>query len=231
MSAAVPAGLDLIAGGRCPACAELRAAWTILRGQSCPRCGAAAPADPAAVATLHGAIGRRWAARRPWIYGLVGAGALLTGPLPLFATLVTVAGLLIGRHTVVNAALPWLSPRRRVCTRFTLRLWLMAAALAAFVAHEALTLVPIAGSFAKVGVALGTTALYVEGALGFVAGRLRRDARSTELDHWEWVVPLALLGAVATACGVGVLAGVWVWEQLDAAGGWVAVLVRDGLAQ
>ncbi|MSP90894.1 MAG: hypothetical protein EXR79_03675 [Myxococcales bacterium] len=228
-TAGTPAQIDLIASGRCPACAELRPTWTLLRGHPCPRCGVAGSDDPAALDTLHRAIGERLARRRPWIYGPVCVGALLTGPLPLLASLVTLVGLLVGRHTLVRAALPWLSPRRRVCTRFTLRLWLMVAALVALVAHEVLTLVPVVGPFLKVGVALGTTALYIEGALGFVAGRLRKDGRSTDLDAWEWLVPVGLLGTFVAAGGFGVLATLWAWDQLDAAGGWVAGLVRGWL--
>jgi hypothetical protein len=167
-----------------------------------------------------------WQQRRPWVYGMVAIGALIAGPLPLVASLVTLAGLLVGRHLVLRRALPWLSPARRLATRATLHLWLLTIALAAFVAHEAVTLLPVLHFFLKAAVALGAAVLYVEGSLLVVADRLRRDAQGARLDAGEWLVPLGLVAVFAGLCAAAVAVAMWVWERVDGAAAWIADQVQ-----
>jgi hypothetical protein len=113
-----------------------------------------------------------------------------------------------------------------LATRATLHLWLLAVALAAFVAHEALTLLPFLHFPLKAAVALGATVLYVEGSLLLVADRLRRDAQGPRLDVGEWLVPLGLVAVFAGLCAAAVGVAMWVWERLDGAAAWIADQVR-----
>lgn len=209
-------GLALLLRQRCPACAEVVAPAVALHAQPCPACGT----RPLALAGLNiterlDKLADTWRARRPWIYGLTALGAALGGTLPLVAALATLGGLVAARFGVLQPALRWLSPQRRVLTGLAVRLWLLAVAGAALVLHEILTLLPGIGLLLHVVVALAATLAYVEGALVVVRDRLRRDQRGPRLDTWEWALPagLALTSAALTAVGVMLAIRLVQWLQ------------------
>ena len=221
----------LAASGRCGWCAEKVEGAQLLSAAPCPHCGVANPWPDAP--TLQDRIARlrnRWYSRRYWVYGLVGLGCLIGGPVPLVASVVTVVGLIVARHTVLRERLVWLSPRRRVTTRILLRLWLLVVALGSFLFHELLTLLPLAGIVAKVAVGLVATAAFVEPAFALVESRMVRDSRGDTLDTWEWALPVALLLALVGIAVATTAAVVFVWQALDGAGGWLVTEVRTRLA-
>ena len=111
----------------------------------------------------------------------------------------------------------WLSPRRRLVTRLSLRLWLVAVAVSTLVVHELLTFLPGINLAAKPIAAWVMMAAFVEVGLRGLRGRLLRDQESTDLDMWEWMIPLGLLSAVVGVCVVGVMATWWVLNWMGEA--------------
>ncbi len=118
------------------------------------------------------------------------------------------------RFTVVKPGLSLLTPRRRIVTRWTLRLAAGCFLALSIIALELLTLVPAAGALAKT--VMSAVEVAAAGVLTrrYLTWQIGREGRGVPVAFWE----LALLG-VWTAVLVAVLAGMvaavlWILGQL-----------------
>jgi hypothetical protein len=209
---------------RCGWCAEPVGIGVLLRAEPCPRCGRAEgegahrqallsnPNTGDGPHSLLDPIEDKWRARRWWLYGLLAAGTFATGTLPFVATLLTVAFFIAMRFLLIREPVQWFGPARRLTSRFTLRMWLLLTSVVTLVANELLTFLPGVNMLLKMLVSVAGAALFVEGSLWFLRGRLRREASpDPSLQWWEWGLPLTLIGVV---CALGaslalVLHGLW----------------------
>ena len=206
----------LLGRGRCSECAEPVPPRTLLSGVDCPHCGQRPrwPVEQSAQGRIDLPMDR-WRSARWWIYGGVAVGSILLGLFPLMASLLVLTALIVARYLLFREALQWLSPRRRALSRFSLRLWLVMVAVGTLIVQELLTLLPGVNLAAKPVVSVLMTAVFVEGGLRFVRGRLDRDQRTTDLDMWEWAIPLGLLVGLLLLCAAAVAALMWILSLVD----------------
>ncbi len=212
----------LLGRGRCSECAESVPPRSLMTGAECPHCGQSPrwPVEQGAGGRVELVTGR-WRRTRWWVYGGAGAGSLILGPFPLAASLLVLIALLVARYVLFREALEWLSPRRRVLARFSLRMWMAGVAVATLIAQELLTLIPLVNLVAKPLVSLLMIAIFVEGGLRFIRGRLERDQETTDLDTWEWAVPCGLLVGLLLLCVAAVAAIMWLLSLIDST--WTAI--------
>ena len=194
---------ELLTGRRCCHCAEIVPSLVILKSTACPKCGqtVAAEAGSGGLDVVN-RLASQWKIWRWVIYPITAIAALLTGWLPFVAAILRFVGLLVVHIALVRRPILWLTAKRRMTTRFTLRLCLSAIAVAGLLVD--VLMIPWPGANAAVAVAttfLGT-ALYAEGALWLVRNRLRREVVTARLEVWEWIVPAALV-VVLLAVTVG----------------------------
>ena len=195
---------QLLLRRRCGYCAERISRLLVVRGGPCPSCGADVHADfEIDVETVIGDVTRSWRTWRWFIYPTAWLASLLGGWIPFVHSLLMFVALTCIHLLVVRHPLRWLSFGRRMTSRFTVKLFIAMLALGNFLLD--VLLLPFIGLNALVLsiVAIGTVMVYTEGVLWFISGRLRRDAESSRLQLWEWLLPVSLIGLV-----VG-LAGIW----------------------
>jgi hypothetical protein len=172
----------------------------ILKSKPCPKCGRTVAAEAGGGGLdVVDHLARRWKVWRWVIYPLTAAAALATGWVPFVAAILRFLGLLIVHIALVRRPILWLSARRRMTTRFTLRLTLAAIAVIGLLID--VLMIPWPG--ANAAVALVTTFLatmvYAEGALWLVTNRLRREVVTARLDTWEWIVPATLVAVLVVS--------------------------------
>lgn len=188
---------------RCGHCAERVPATVLLRGQGCPHCGREVgwPAGADAESILA-ALDRRWRRRRWPAYLLVTLSAAATGFLPFLPTIVSVIFMVYVRLAILRDPVSWFGPSRRILTRVGLKLWLVTVGSVNLALVSVFALVPFANVVLAGLASLATSALFVEVALVYLRGRLRREAEhGPELEAWEWGVPAALVAGTAAAVG------------------------------
>ncbi len=213
----------LILKRRCAHCAESVPPAVLLRGQPCPHCGRVSTwHHESDVGALSDGVDEQWRKRRWWFYGVVAALSFATGMFPIAASLVTIMAMVYARFVLVRQSLDWFGPARRFTTRFTLRLWMLTTSLLVLISNELLTLVPWANMPLKMLVSLLGAALFVEGSLRFLRGRLKDEAsQDPGLRWWEWALPAALLaGAVALSLALTATI-LFVVELYQGAIGWL----------
>ena len=192
---------ELLALRRCGRCAEKVSPVEVLRAGPCPHCDSKlAPRDGDVLRDLEQRR-LRW---RLTGYGLVALASFLAGTIPLLQLGVQVTALFILHIIVLRGALDWLSAKRRIAARVTVRLFGAAVATVALLLNVAVA--PLVGVSAFLLGASGPllTALYIEGSLFILRRRLRWEANDEPLKVLEWLLPLAiglviLTAAVATA--------------------------------
>lgn len=202
---------------RCGHCAERLRAKVLLRGLDCPRCGRPARWPGALDAeSLADAVDTRWRRRRWLVYGLVTLSTGATGFLPVVPTVITVIVMIVVRHSFLREPMRWFSPGRKLVTGLNLKLWLVLVSSLTLAANAMLSLLPFVNIVLNALVCLGTTALFVEVALVYLRGRLRREAsEGPGLELWEWGVPALLAGLVLVAMLTALGALVMTVEFLD----------------
>ena len=201
---------ELATLGRCPFCAELIGPWPVLRGRPCPRCrrrlGNAAGSPEELIRRLRG----QWGKWRRVAFPLLVVATGLAGVVPLLGGAVRMVGMVVLHVAFVRRPLRWLSARRRLAARVTLRLALAFLVLLGLLV-DALA-APFFGANVLVSgvVSLVVGVAYAEGALAYLCGRMWAEARGEPLVFWEWALPAGLLVVVlgVTAGLVAVLAGV-----------------------
>jgi hypothetical protein len=193
---------QLLLWRRCGYCAERISRVTIIRGGPCPHCGNEVHSDMNIDAeTVIEDVTQSWKRWRWVIYPAAFMASLLGGWIPfVHSILIFIA--LVGVHLlIVRHPLRWLSFGRRMTTRFTVKLFVAFFAVMNFLLD--VLLIPFIGLNAIVlsMVAVLSVFLYTEGMILLITNRLRRDAISSRLDTWEWLVPLTLIGLIVGATG------------------------------
>lgn len=192
--------LELLVRRRCCHCAEVIPSSVILNASSCPKC-----ARP--VAAISGGAGKEvietlsksWRKKRWIIYPLIALAALVGGSFPFVAAILRFAGLM-GIHVFfVRGPIRWLSIKRRMTTRFTLRLAFTSIAVVGLLIDVLMIPWPVLNATVATVVTLIGSVAYAEGARLFVRGRIEREAKGTALDVWEWLIPVGLVGALVAA--------------------------------
>ena len=213
--------LALLLSGRCRRCAERLPGGAALRGLPCPHCGE--PTLPSAVDRLvlqelqgsHSAV-RLWVA-----VAAVGAASLVTGWFPVLNSLLLVGALVWIRFTIVRPALRLLEPRRRILSRWTLRLAGGCFLSLAVVGLELLTLLPAVGTLFKAGLSAAEVAVAGSFARGYLAWQTRRAARGVPIAAWEVGLVGVWFAALLAAVAGSVAAVLWILDKL----GWVQGLL------
>lgn len=216
--------LALLLSGRCRRCAERIPGGTALRGRPCPRCDEPtlpSATDRAVLHTLHTSRSgvHLWAAAV-----VVALAALVAGWFPLLNSLLIAAALLWLRFTVVRPALRLLTPRRRLVSRWTLRLATGCFLALSVVVLELLTLLPGVGALLKALLSAAQVALAGGFSRRYLTWQLGREGQGTPVALWELGL-VAFWAALLVALAVGtVLVLLWVLEKLGLAQHWLGTL-------
>jgi len=213
--------LALLLGGRCRRCAERIPGGTALRGKPCPRCDEETLPGPVDREVLRRLSSERATARLWVAVGVVGLASLVASWFPLLTSVLLVAALVWLRVTLVRPALRLLTPRRRLVSRWTLRLAAGCFLALAILTFEALTLVPGFGALAKVVLSAGEVAVAGIFARRYLAWQTEREAQGVPVAGWEvavlavWLLALLVMTAVTVTL---------VWLLLQQLGGIKAFL-------
>jgi len=184
----------LLSARRCGRCAERIDGTIILRREACPHCGSRVRVtdddDPSA---LIGRICGPSGSRRFAVYAALAVAAFAAGWFPLVAGAVRLAGLLVLYGLLLRPALDWLSGPRRMLARFSVRALLALWALLPWLVD--VLFAPAVGVNAVVAGVLtfACTIAYVESSLALIRNRLRRQAETSDLDRWEWLLPIPVV--------------------------------------
>ncbi len=206
--------LALLLGGRCRRCAERIPGGTALRGKPCPRCGEETLPGPVDREVLHRLSSER-ASARLWVAVLVvGLASLVASWFPLLTSVLLVVALVWLQATLVRPALRLLTPRRRLVSRWTLRLAAGCFLALAILAFELLTLVPGFGALAKVVLSAGEVAVAGIFARRYLAWQTEREARGEPVAGWEVAVLAVWLLSLLVMTAVSVTLVWWVLQQL-----------------
>ncbi|MEC7946091.1 MAG: hypothetical protein VX265_00905 [Myxococcota bacterium] len=164
-------------------------------------------------------MGNGWARWRYPVYIGILVSTGVSSTIPLLATAVYAASMVLVHMFIVRRPVTWLSAGRRIATRITLKLLLATLTFGSLVIST--TLFPFFGvaQAAVAAVSALFAALYVEGALWLMRNRLRREAETDRLDRWEWMLPAGLIGALlaCAAATVGAIYGfahVLLWSEI-----------------
>ncbi|WP_224362139.1 hypothetical protein [Hyalangium versicolor] len=206
--------LSLLLSGRCRRCAERLPGGTALRGRPCPRCGE--PTLPSAMdrAALHELHGTQSTVRLWLAVAAVTAGALVASWFPLVNSLLLAGALVWIRFTIVRPGLTLLTPRRRIVTRWTLRLATGCFLALSVIVLELLTLIPAAGAVVKTVVSAGQVAAAGGATRSYLSWQVGREGRGEPVALWE-VALLAVWTVVLLAVVAGMVAVVlWILGKL-----------------
>ena len=206
--------LALLLSGRCRRCAERLPGGTALRGRPCPRCGEETLPSATDRAVLHELHGSQSAVRLWLAVAAVTAGALVASWFPLINSVLIIGALLWLRSTVVKPGLSLLTPRRRIVTRWTLRLAAGCFLALSIIVLELLTLIPAAGALVKTVISALEVAAAGVMTRRYLGWQIGREGRGEPVAFWE----LVLLGAW-TALLLAVVAGMvavvlWILGQI-----------------
>lgn len=202
----------LLYQGRCPGCAERLDSGVALREQPCPRCGTetklpvAEPLSDALRARFH---------RRLWgILGFVAISQLLFGWFPLLGSAAVVGAAALHRMLLLDPASAHLGSRRRLVTRWTVRLGVGATVAFSLVLHELLVLVPGVAGWVKALLAAATVEGLGLATLKYVTWQIERERAGVPVAKTEWVVVFGSLGLLGAATASFALAVWWVVDRL-----------------
>jgi hypothetical protein len=220
--------LALLLSGRCRRCAELVPGGTALRGRPCARCGEETLPSATDRTVLH-ALHEERATVRLWVAVVaVGVAALVAGWFPVLNSLLIAAALVWVRFTVVRPTLRLLTPRRRLVSRWTLRLAAGCFLALSIIFLEALTLIPALGALAKAVLSGAQVAVAGDFARRYLGWQLEREGRGEPVAVWEvgllggWLS--LMLGLVAGL----VAGGLWLLEKLGWVQGWMLGALPGG---
>ncbi len=202
--------LALLLSGRCRRCAERLPGGTALRGRPCPRCGEPTLPTPTDRAVLHQLQDTQSSVRLWLAVAAVTAGALVASWFPLINSLLIAGALVWIRFTIVKPGLALLTPRRRIVTRWTLRLAAGCFLALSVILLELLTLIPAAGALVKTAISALEVALAGSAARRYLSWQVSRAGRGVPVAFWE-VALLAVWAAVLLAMVAGMIAVVlWI---------------------
>ncbi len=129
-------------------------------------------------------------------YSLVAVASFAAGLVPLAQSMVQIVAIFILHVVLLRRPLQWLTPARRMTTRFTVKL--LGAGLGAVGVLVNVAVAPLPGVSAVVlaGVGFTLTAIYVEVGLMVVRRRLQWEADGVALRVREWMLPGVLVGGL-----------------------------------
>jgi len=184
----------LLVRGRCGRCAEVVDRRRLLRKVACNHCGASlAPLG------LHDLPTRLEQGRWRWRvvgYSLVAVASFAAGLVPLAQSLVQIAAIFVLHVVLLRRPLQWLTPARRMTTRFTVKLLGAGLGAVGVLVNVAVAPLPGVSAFVLAGVGFALTAIYVEVGLAVVRRRLKWEADGVGLRIIEWALPGALIGGL-----------------------------------
>jgi hypothetical protein len=186
----------------------------LLGGSACSACGEVLGLGAEGKQRLIEGLDRRSAVRVGGIALAVGLAHLVIGWFPILGSIVLALTTAWIRFQIVEPISRLLKPSRRRITVWTARLVTSSVVAGSIVAHELLTMLPLAGALAKGGLAAVEVLLVAWANARYVRWQLCREAAGTPLAPWEIaIVVLAaglLLGSVilVTAALAAVLAAI-----------------------
>ena len=189
--------------GRCPGCAELIPVGTLLRDMPCPHCdtqlGLFESGGKQVVQTLEARICRQ----RLLVSIAAGAMALLVGWMPLVSTLVFLGAYLWLRMGVLNPLSQFLSPHRRLITRWTSRLALSCLLVIVLIVSMIMSLLPPIAMVGNSFMAFLKVWLCTYFLTSYIHWQMRRELACQPVLRWEWVPLVA--GFILLVGGSGLL--------------------------
>jgi hypothetical protein len=213
--------LALLLSGRCRRCAERIPGGSALGGLPCARCGEQTLPSPVDRLVLQELQGSHAAVHLWVVVAAVGAASLAAGWFPVLSSLLLVGALVWIRFTIIRPALRLFTPRRRLVSRWTLRLAGGCFLSLAVVGLELLTLLPGVGALLKVGLSAAEVAVAGSFARGYLSWQTRRAARDLPIAAWEVGLLGVWLAALLVAVAGSVAAALWILDRL----GWVQGLL------
>ena len=172
----------------------------LLRDAACPACETRPAAFAPGGEELLQALEARVRGQRLWVGALGGAAAFLIGWMPFLPALVFFGVYLWLRLGVLNPLSQFLSPHRRLVTRWTARLLLSALLVLLLVAGLMLSLLP---PLAMVGNA-SLVVLKVWGCTYLITHylhwQLRREQQGAPVSPLEWLPILGGVGSLLGTC-------------------------------
>ena len=216
----------LILKRRCPHCAELVGNDVLLHASPCPHCERVAkwserPDADAVIAEVK----QLWRSKRLLVYGVLASTALIGALLPAASSIALLIAQVMVYLMLVKATTRWFEPRRRMTTRFALKMWMVFIGLFGVAALETLTLAAGFNLILKPLLSVLSLLLFVETSMWFLRGRLRKEAAGASLQWWEWGLPAALFLGVTIA---GMVASLTIFGLIAAAQGafqWITGLI------
>lgn len=138
-------------------------------------------------------------------YALIAMGSFVAGAIPLLQIVVQVMALFILHIIVLRGGLNWLSTKRRILARISIKIFGAAIATTSLLINVAV--IPMVGASAFILAVVGPllTAAYIEGGLFILRKRLRWESEERPLQISEWGLPAALLFILFTAVTVTVV--------------------------
>lgn len=132
-------------------------------------------------------------------YALIAMGSFVAGAIPLLQIVIQVMALFILHIIVLRGGLTWLSTKRRVLARISIKIFGAAIATTSLLINVAV--IPMVGASAFILAVVGPllTAAYIEGGLFILRKRLRWESEERPLQISEWGLPAALLFMLGTA--------------------------------
>ena len=187
---------ELLARGRCGRCAEKVSPTALLREASCSHCQSMLTSAGRDI--LH-QIKSRQMQWRLFGYALIAMGSFVAGAIPLLQIVVQVMALFILHIIVLRGGLNWLSTKRRILARISIKIFGAAIATTSLLINVAV--IPMVGASAFILAVVGPllTAAYIEGGLFILRKRLRWESEERPLQVREWGLPAALLFILFTA--------------------------------
>ena len=207
----------LLGRRRCPSCAELLPVRALLHDAPCPTCGQTVAdvgidASVAAAPLQRGLWGRLLV-----LTALVAVGNLVLGTIPLLAAGVMIVATAWLKLGLIDPVTRGFSPARRIVSRLTAKLGLVAVLVGFVLLVEAAVLL---GPFAAPAKALvGAAEPLLAGVLvaAYLRWQLARELADRPLLWIEWVLVVAVGGALVAATAVvvgGLVALASVFEAL-----------------
>ena len=190
-----------------------------LREEDCPRCGTSTARHGGA--PLEGTLHKRLNRRLWLIVAGVAAAQLLVGWFPLLGSGAVVLAAGAHRFLIVDPASAHLGTRRRLVTRWTIRLLVACFLALTLVVSELCTLIPgVSGGVKAFLAALQVDVMGVV-SLRYIAWQVRREREGRPVSTFEWALLAGFLGLLLASVAAFVLVLMWVVQQV---GGWLGGL-------
>lgn len=199
---------ELLLDGRCPACAESLPPVVLFRGHNCPHC-AESPANFKLDGSMVVAEVEGRSKKSVFIVaGIVAVAHLILGWMPLTGAVSLVVAAIWIRVGLINPATKVLNPTRAMLTRWTARLIVAVLLAVSVIFSEVLTLIGPFGLPIKAILGGAEVVIAATGVMAYVNWQVRREAKGTPVEPWEWAIlvfALVLLGIAAAGIAIAAI--------------------------